>query len=289
MSRTVTALYDTRAEAEAAQQRLASEVSLSHARIIDQESHSSGRADGSLDRVAMSHEDRHAYGEGIRRGGFILTADVGGHEDADKIIRLLEESSSVDLDQRQDQWRQEGWSAQPTQSASGGMATGGATAGMTGGTGSTMGRGGTDRTVAEESIPLVEEQLVVGKREVERGGARVRSYVREVPVHEQVTLREEHVSVERRPLDQRLGAGELDSSDLLRERNVEVTAMGEEAVVAKEARVREEVVVRKTADQHVEQVDETVSRTEVDVDDGRQSSSDRSAFGGFDSDRGPNR
>jgi stress response protein YsnF len=56
------------------------------------------------------------------------------------------------------------------------------------------------RVVQEEHIPLVEEELRVGKREVNRGGARVRSYVREVPVHEQVSLREEHVDVERRPV-----------------------------------------------------------------------------------------
>jgi hypothetical protein len=56
--------------------------------------------------------------------------------------------------------------------------------------------------------------------------------VREVPVHEQVKLRDEHVSVERRPLDQPLGAAGL-SDDLLRERDVELTAKGEEAVVTK--------------------------------------------------------
>jgi hypothetical protein len=33
--------------------------------------------------------------------------------------------------------------------------------------------------------------------------------VRETPVHEQVSLREEHVSVERRPVDEKLGAADL--------------------------------------------------------------------------------
>jgi len=280
MSRTVTALYDTRAEAEAARQRLSSEVNLSDAKIIDQDSHSSGSADGSLNHVPMTHEDRHAYGEGLRRGGFMLCAEVGGHEDADKIVRLLEESGSVDFDQRQEEWRQDGWASQ---GATAGSTAGIATSGTTG-TSSAMASGqtGSDRTIAEETIPIVEEELVVGKREVERGGARVRSYVREVPVNEQVTLREEHVSVERRPVDQRLSSADLDSGDLLRDREVEVTAMGEEAVVGKEARITEEVVVRKTADQHVEQIDDTVRHTEVDVDDDTRTGSDRSAFGGFD-------
>jgi hypothetical protein len=239
MSRTVTALYDTRAEAEAARQRLAAEVELASARILDQQSHDAGGADGSLNRVPLSHEDRSTFHEGVRRGGFMLTAEVGGDEDADKIVRLLEESASVDLDRRQEQWRSDGWSPRPVAPKSPG---------------------------AEQVIPIVEQDLVVGRREVERSGARVRSYVREVPVHEEVKLRDEHISVERRPLDQPLGAAGL-SGDLLREREVEMTAKGEEAVVTKEAHVREEVVVSKVAEQRVEQVEATVAQTEVALED----------------------
>ncbi len=64
-----------------------------------------------------------------------------------------------------------------------------------------------------------------------------------------------------------------------------MTATAEEAVVAKEARVTEEVVIRKTAEQHVEQIEDTVSRTEVDVDEGARTTGDKSAFGGFGNDR----
>jgi uncharacterized protein (TIGR02271 family) len=287
VSRSVTALYDTRAEAEAARQRLAAEVNLTSARIIDKDSHGSGRPDGSLNRVPMSHEDRHAFGEGIRRGGFLLCAEVGAHEDADRIVRLLEESSSVDLDSRQDEWRREGWSPQPAQTGHSGMGGAASAASLTGGAAS-AGRTDNDRVVAEEHIPIVEEELVVGKREFERGGARVRSYVREVPVHEEVTLREEHVEVERRP-----GSGQpissADAAGLMQDRTIEMTETAEEAVVSKEAHVREEVVVRKTAEQHVQQVDETVRHTEVDVDKDGGDAADRSAFGGFGGDRGTNR
>jgi uncharacterized protein (TIGR02271 family) len=285
MSRTVTALYDSRAEAEAARQRLSSEVNLSSARIIDQESHGSGRSEGSLNHVPLSHEDRHAYGEGLRRGGFLLCAEVTSHEDSEKIVRLLEESSSVDLDQRQEDWRRDGWS--PPAAGSGNVSSA-ANIGGTAHAGTTGSESG--RTIAEEHIPLVEEELVVGKREVRSGGARVRTYVREVPVHEQVTLREEHVSVERRPVNETLARGALDrDSDLLRDRTIEMTETAEEAVVGKEARVREEVVIRKTAEEHVEQIDDTVRRTEVDVDENARGSNERSAFGGFDSDRGTSR
>jgi stress response protein YsnF len=256
MSRTVTSLYDTRAEAEAARQRLTSELDVAGARILDQQSHASGEPDGSLDRLTLSDDDRAAYQEALRRGGFLLSAEVRGHEDADRIIALLEESASVDLDRRQDEWRGEGWSPDAGAAAAG-------------------------QHVAEERVPIVEEQLVVGKREVERGSARVRSHVREVPVHEQVTLREEHVSVERHPVNQRLESDQLEASDMLRDRDVQVTAMAEEPVVSKEARVSEEVVVRKEVEERVEQVEGKVARTQVDVDEGSADAAGRSAFGGF--------
>jgi uncharacterized protein (TIGR02271 family) len=265
-------LYDTRAEAEAARERLSSAVSLDRVKIIDKDSGGSSGA-GGLDSLYMPREERQAYGEGLRRGGVLLCADVDGGEDAEKIVRLLEESPSVDLDERQDSWRSEGWAPQAAPS-SGATRHGAATAAT-----STSTQG---NVLAEEHIPIVEEELRIGKREVERGGARVRTYVREVPVHEQVTLREEHVSVERRPVEGAQAQAALGGrpEDLLQEREIEMRETAEEAVVQKVASVREEVVVRKTAEEHVEEINETVRHTEVDVENTNQGG-DRSAFGGF--------
>jgi uncharacterized protein (TIGR02271 family) len=285
MSRTVTALFDSRAEAEEAKARLqSSRIDADRIRIVDQSTGGSGSMQeepgqqgfmASLKELFMPDEDAHAYGEGIKRGGYLVCAQVD-EDEADEAVRVLEESNSVDFDQRQDQWRSEGWQAH----------SGGSTLGMTGGTGTTGGLDTTsqrgERAIEEERIPLVEEELRVGKREVTRGGAHVRSFVRETPVHEQVNLREEHVSVERRPVNETLGQEALDrDSDLLRERTIDMTETAEEAVVGKEARVREELVVRKTAEEHVEQIDDTVRRTEVEVDEGVKGSEDRSAFSGF--------
>jgi stress response protein YsnF len=283
MSRTVTALYDSRAEAEAARERLSSAVRADRVNIIDGGS-GGGSGGGGLGGLHLSNDDRHVYGEGIRRGGALLVAEVDGHEDADRIIALLEESASVDLDQRQESWRSEGWTP---------GAGAGATTGATSGTSAATGTAAAGRVVEEQRIPIVEEELRVGKREVERGGARVRSYVRETPVQEQVTLREEHVQVERRPVQgQASGTAAAgvaggtasgtnaagNSDDLLQERTIEMRETAEEAVVQKVANVREEVVVTKTAEEHVETVQDTVRRTEVDIEGG---SEDRSAFGGF--------
>lgn len=224
----------------------------------------------------LPDEDAHAYSEHINRGGFMLCATVDDHE-ADDTIRILEESNSVDFDSRQEEWRSSGWSGydrdthgsqygQYGTSNQGFSASGTPT---TAGVGQqSQAYGETGPAVAEEHIPLVEEELHVGKREVNRGGARVRSYAREIPVHEAIRLRDEHVSVERRPVDQRLTSADLQSGDLLRDREIEMTETHEEAVVGKEARVREELVVRKTAEEHEEQIDDTVRRTEVDVDEG---------------------
>jgi uncharacterized protein (TIGR02271 family) len=278
MSRTLTALFDSHQEAEAAKARLqASNIDIS--RVDIHGSGTSGSTTGGtttggtttggggflsgLKHMVLPENDRHTYEEGIRRGGALLTAQVeeGQEDDA---VRILEEAQSIDVDERSEQWRASGWAP--------GAAATGATAGTLGAYGSgnanRSDRIGTDRiggeAVAEEHIPIVEEELRVGKREVNRGGVRVRSYVVEQPVHEQVSLREEHVEVERRAVNEPLGAV---AADAFQERSIEMTETSEEAVVAKQAQVREELVVRKDVEQHVEQIDDTVRRTEVEVED----------------------
>ena len=134
-------------------------------------------------------------------------------------------------------------------------------------TGTATGAAATGVRGGEEAIPIVEERLTVGKREVNRGRVRVRSYVVETPVQEQVALHQEHVEIERRSVDRPVtGADEA----LFRERTIEATESAEEAVVAKEARVVEELVVRKEAEERVQTVQDKVRRTEVEVEDDRR-------------------
>jgi uncharacterized protein (TIGR02271 family) len=261
MSSTITALFDTRAEAEAAKARLESaSFDTDHVHVHDkssqgfrQDAYSTHQDRGVWDSIKnafLPDEDRHTYEEGMRRGGALLTADV--HDDKiDDAVRILEEANSVDIDDRSRQWRESGWDYA-------GTGTGAATSSQ-----ALFGNEREARGERDDVIPIVEEQLVVGKREVSRGGARVRSYVTETPVHEQVSLRDEHIDVERRAVDQPLSAADADA---FRERTIEVTATGEEAVVAKNARVVEEVVVSKTAEERVEDVSDSVRRTEVEID-----------------------
>lgn len=265
MSSTITALFDSRADAEAAKDRLKSaRIDADHIHIHDKSSagyketgystHEDRGFWDSIKNAFVPDEDRHTYEEGVRRGGALLTADVDD-DCVDEAVRVLEEANSIDIDDRSSQWRSSGWDYPGT----------GAAAGATGAALGSFDRRETAGRTAEqeEVIPIVEEQLVVGKRDVSRGGVRVRSYVTETPVHEQIRLRNERVNVERRSVDQPLSAADTDA---FRERTIDMTATGEEAVVGKTARVVEEVVVSKTAEEHVEEVDDTVRRTDVEVD-----------------------
>ncbi|MFC5461947.1 YsnF/AvaK domain-containing protein [Massilia niabensis] len=261
MSRTITALFDTRADAEAGRQRLLdAHLDADHVRIHDKSSigttgYSSPTEPGmwaSIRNAFLPDEDRHIYEEGVRRGGFLLTADVGGHQ-VDDAIQALDNAQfpSVDIDERANQWKSEGW-VPPTAGAA-----------MAGTTARSVGERDTRTTGTAgdgQRLQVVEEQLIVGKREVERGGVRVRSYVTEQPVHEQIRLRSERIKVERHPVDRAV------DDDAFRERSIEMTQTEEEAVVDKSARIVEEVVVTKTSEERVEQINETVRHTEVVVE-----------------------
>ncbi|MFL6734817.1 MAG: DUF2382 domain-containing protein [Sphingomicrobium sp.] len=94
MSRLVTALYDTRAEAETARARLAAEAGADHGRII-------GRDDGAeLERLHLPADDDRGYRDAIAGGAFMLVADVPDGEQPDRIVELLEQSTRTELGSR---------------------------------------------------------------------------------------------------------------------------------------------------------------------------------------------
>lgn len=139
------------------------------------------------------------------------------------------------------------------------------------GSGSTQGdaqyAAGDTQTVAdtgETRLAVAEEQLMVGKREVQRGGVRVRSVVTERPVEQQVSLRDETIKVERRPVNRAPTAAD---TNVFSEQAFELTETDEEAVVAKETRVIEEVVIGKTVEQRTETVRDTVRRSDVEIEE----------------------
>jgi uncharacterized protein (TIGR02271 family) len=276
--RTITAFFDSRQDANEAIERLQrAGIARSNINIVEGANRTQGASSRddeglgfweALKDLFPPDEDRATYAEGLRRGGYIVTvqADSGHYE---KAVDILDDEGTVDIDQRAESWRQEGWTgAGPGLSGSSRSALAGATppTGARTAAPTTAGTRGTQPTTGrDEVIPMAEEHLKVGKREVHQGRVRVRSYVVETPVNEQVNLRQENVHVERRPADRPVSGAD----NLFRERTIEAEERSEEAVVSKEARVKEELVVKKDVRQRTETVSDTVRRTEVEVEDER--------------------
>lgn len=116
----------------------------------------------------------------------------------------------------------------------------------------------------KEKLEVTEEELHVGKRTVKgEGGIRARTYVTERPVEEDIRLREEHVNVERRPVDKEVSDIE---GDAFKEEEMEFTEIREEPVVEKRTRVVEEIILTKDVSERTETVKDTVRRKDVDIE-----------------------
>lgn len=227
-----------------------------------------------LERAGVPRDDAEIYAEGVRRGGVLLMGRVDDRRCEDA-LDIIERHGSIDIADRGRSYRESGWTGYDAASTDydEGMITeernrygtglGAAAANLRDVNTGTTGATGTGR---EEHIPIVEEELHIGKRAVERGRLRVRSYTVETPVEETVNLRDETIHVERRAVDAPAGSV---PEEAFRDRTIEVTETDEEAVVAKDARVREEVVIRKDVEEKARTVSDKVRRTEVEVEDDR--------------------
>jgi uncharacterized protein (TIGR02271 family) len=296
MSKTVTSLFPSEAEASAVVRRL-EEAGISQGEIClfsdtgsdrpwaGSGGHDEGLSGRSPDRVSrylerngVPNNDAHAFAEGVRRGHALVAVRCDDDE-VDRVIAILDGENTVDMDEQERSWRSEGWTGRDAGpiGAAGNMTTG-MTTGLMGGdrdavgmsgsaAGQDVGRVAGDRD-REDVIPVAEEELHVGKREVSHGRVRIHSHVVERPVQEQVTLREETVDVERRPVSGEHRQGTL-TGDPFQERTIEVEERDEEAVVSKETRIKEEIAIRKDVEQRTETISDTVRSTEVDVEDER--------------------
>lgn len=124
------------------------------------------------------------------------------------------------------------------------------------------GAGEQTKREGEQVIPVVKEELDVGKRTSE-SSYRIHAYVVEKPVEQEVRLRDERVVVEHRPL---IGEQARGNAELPQEREFEVVERREEPVVGKRAHQTEEVVVGRETSERTEKVQDSVKETKVDVD-----------------------
>lgn len=114
------------------------------------------------------------------------------------------------------------------------------------------------------TVPVVEEKLTAGVREVEGGKFRLTKTVTEEEKTINVPLEREEVHITERDVARR-PATEAEMNAM--NRDIEVPLRAQEAVVSKEARVTGEVEIRKDMVQETQQVSDTVRREEVHVTD----------------------
>lgn len=289
MNQTVVGIFETAAQAQQAAQRLAAagfttdnvDVASNSSYAGSQGSdsnyrNSSGTAvEGAADAAGRTAEragdgisnffsnlfggddsdDARRYSHVARNSGSVVTVHAHSEENAHRAAEILDEAGAVDVDERASQT---GYQYGNSYGATG-ATTGAATANTAGAT-----------------AQVIEENLQVGKRVEQTGGARLRSRIVERPVEANVRLREEHINVERRPVDR--PATDADFA-AFKEGEIEITESAERAVVGKEARVVEEVSLGKEVTEREEIIRDTVRKTEVDVErlDGGRTDTDLDA------------
>ena len=119
MKRTVTALYETRAEAERVRDALQAAHLGGDVEIRDQpadtdatESHEHRTFGEWLTGLFGGHHDRHLYAEGLRRGHVLLAAKVDDLNET-RAAEIMDNAAPVNLGAAEQDWRQEGWNPAP--------------------------------------------------------------------------------------------------------------------------------------------------------------------------------
>ena len=273
MTKTLVALYETVTTAEQVVHELGADDfarSDIHLALDHTQSHALHNATGvqeaayeganlveTLADLGVPYDEAFAYAEGVRRGGALVVVE-SSEEQAEEGMAILQRLQPVDIHARTAQWQQEGWTGAEAHARTAPIT---ATAPP-----GTQGRPRTPQRGTEDTevrIPVVEEELSVSTREVEQGHVRISSRVTEHPVEETVRLREERVTVERRPVDR--PATDAEVAAAAAQQVIEMTETVEEAVVSTRARVVEEVVVQKEVTERTETVRGTTRHTDVDV------------------------
>ena len=204
----------------------------------------------------FGRDDEHAshYSEAVRRGSSVVVVTLQDDSQVETARATLAAAGAVDIDKRTEAWRQEGYSsfdpsARPFAAEE---------------VEAERSRFRSDTTMDKDTVmPVVREEIEVGKREVDLGSVRVFSHTEVRPVQEQVQLREEHAEIERRAVDRPATEADLHAFD---GQSIEIRETAEKPVVSKTARVVEEVRVGTQATTHTETVSDQVRNTVVDVE-----------------------
>jgi uncharacterized protein (TIGR02271 family) len=296
MAHTVVAVFNNESDAQAAVRQLEQsgfsnsdiDISNSGSNVSDTSDHSDrhegGSAIGRFFRSLFGDDDDDSadrYSRVAERGGAIVTVHARSEAEAERAADMLDDLGAIDVDEHA---REIGHTST---SRTGDTTSGDRSfnlgsdddvrsdsyrSGTTDYT-STDRVSDTDRsdsdfrdTDSNRSIPVIHEDLEVGKRTVETGRVRLKSRIVEKEVAENVRLRQEHVRVDRNQVDRPASSDDLDNFS---ESELEVVEHAEVPVVNKQARVVEEISLDKEVEENEETVRDTVRRTEVDVDEDR--------------------
>lgn len=183
------------------------------------------------------NDDADKYAKVARRSEAVVTVHAQSKDEAQRAAEIMDDYNAIDVDKRASEY---GYAS--SQQATGSDVL--------------------DNDTSKK-IPIIEEDVQIGKREVETGGVRLRSRIIERPVEESLRLREERVRVERNTVDRKATGEDLNQFG---ERDIEMIEHAEVPVVNKEARVVEEISLEKDVDERTEEVRETARKTEVDVE-----------------------
>ncbi len=184
----IVALYESAAQAGAARDALhGAGVDLSAMQVIDNE-HANGAAPAreglwhSIKSLFAPDDDANAYDHALSRGHSMLVVTPAATSNRSHIIEMLERTDPVDFDAKLEEWRQAGYdnaSSAGTDPAETGVAA------------ATF-----DPPDHASKTDRSQDRPRTGKRESADGAVRVRSYVSERPIAEQVRLHEEQIGSE---------------------------------------------------------------------------------------------
>ena len=248
MSHTVIGLFDTVNEAQTAADALISNgfsesmVDVGKTGVNDTNTGSStvDQAENGVSKFFSSlfgNDDDNAkvYKDVANRSGSMVTVHANTAADAQKAAQLMDTHGAIDVHAKAEQYQSM----------------------------NTAGKSESGTSESPASIKIMEEKLQVGKRVVETGGARIRSRIVERPVEESVRLREEKVRVDRSSVGR--PATEADFANF-KEGTIEMKEEAEVPVIAKEARIVEEVSLGKEVHEREQIIKDTVRNTEVDIE-----------------------
>jgi uncharacterized protein (TIGR02271 family) len=210
---------------------------------------------GALIDLGIPEETAHVYAEGVRRGGTLVYATIDEAK-ASQVAQIMNRFNPVDINQRAQNWRSNKWNRFDPKSKE--LSTKEIE--------QERSRYASEVPVTGErdmTIPVVEEDVRIGKREVDKGGLHINTYTTEREVKKDVNLRDEHINVERRPVDRPATDRDFEN---FKEGSMELHETTEEPIVDKRARVVEEVHIDKDVEERTETISETVRRKDVDVE-----------------------